>query len=204
MSRWTQARGAANEMDEYAWRRLLERHRSRVQGLCFRILGQAEDAEDACGEAFLRVQKSRDHYDSSRPFAQWILSIASRVAIDRLRRRGLESRLFEPLDPGAGAWEPADVSVSPLEATLAKERRRSLRSAIADLEPRDRAVLTMKYFGYLSYDEIGDALELTRAHVGTLIFRAKTRLRARLASNAGTSVQSPAGNPIGGAEHEVS
>ena len=167
-------------MDDRAWGRLHEEHRSRVYGLCYRILGHAEEAEDACGETLLRAHKSRSQYDPARPFAQWILTIASRVSIDRIRRRSLERRIFEPIDEVAAGWEPAGLDADPLSTTLTSERRAALRSAIVELDDRDRAVLTMKYFADLSYDEIGEALGLNRAHVGTLIFRAKKRLRRSL------------------------
>lgn len=168
-------------MDDQAWGRLHEQHRSRVYGLCYRILGHAEEAEDACGETLLRAHKSRLQYDPARPFAQWILTIASRVSIDRIRRRKLERRIFEPIDEVGAGWEPTGPEADPLSTTLSSERRTTLRSAIAGLEARDRAVLTMKYFADLSYDEIGETLGLNRAHVGTLIFRAKKRLRRSLA-----------------------
>lgn len=169
-------------MDQESWARLQQQHRPRVYGLCYRILGRAEDAEDACGETFVRAERSRDRYDPNRPFTQWIFSIAARVAIDRGRRRSLETRLFDSLEGAPKGWEPTEAAASPLETALARERQLSVRTAIAELAERDRAVLSMKYYADLSYDEIGEALGLSRAHVGTLIFRAKHRLRRRLAS----------------------
>ncbi len=167
-------------MDDRAWGRLQESHRPRVFGLCRRILGGIEDAEDACGETFVRAERFRKRYDPSRPFAQWILSIASRISIDRLRRRGLERRIFDAAEDKPAGWEPAEAAPNPLEAALAGERRAALENALAGLEHRDRAALTMKYYAELSYEQIGEVLGLSRAHVGSLIYRAKRRLRQSL------------------------
>lgn len=149
-------------MDERAWDNLYQTHRSRVYGLCLRILGDSREAEDACGEAFLRAHQARKDYDSSRPFTPWILTIASRISIDHLRRRELEYRLFGSFDEEPPGWEPVSVLDGPLQAVLERERATSLRAAMARLGTRDRAVLTLKYYAELGYDEIGDILGLSR------------------------------------------
>ena len=58
-----------------------------MYNLCFRMLGESGEAEDATQETFLRVYKNLSRYDTTRPFKTWILSIASNHSIDRLRKR---------------------------------------------------------------------------------------------------------------------
>jgi len=67
----------------------------RVFGLCRRLLGSAEAAEDATSEVFLRAQRNLRSYDLGLPFAPWLFGIASHYCLDQLRRRRAEQRLFE-------------------------------------------------------------------------------------------------------------
>src|SRR4051812_23908198 len=55
---------------------LIERFQGQVFGLCFRMLGQRQDAEDMCQETFVRAVRSLDSFELERPFEPWLLSIA--------------------------------------------------------------------------------------------------------------------------------
>jgi RNA polymerase sigma-70 factor (ECF subfamily) len=76
----------AQKGDPQAFNQLLELHQRHVYNLCYRMLGNAEDAEDAAQETFLRAYKSIQRYDTSRPFSTWLLSIAAHYCIDQMRR----------------------------------------------------------------------------------------------------------------------
>ena len=166
-----------------AWFDDLYRQSSRrVLGLCLRMLRSREEAEDASAEAFLKAHRARRRYDRSRPFASWILTIASRVCLDRLRRRRLERRLFAP--PVEEPAEPPARADGQLKRLLVGERKRHVRRAIAALPERYRQVLVMRYYGELAYDDIGEALGLKRNHVAVLIHRAKQRLRQAMTAGA--------------------
>ena len=133
-------------------------------------------------EAFLKAHRARERYDRERPFGGWILTIASRVCLDRLRRRRHERRLFAaPVEEPA---EPPARADGQLNRLLVGERRRRVRRAIAGLPERYRQVLVMRYYGELAYEEIAAGLDLKRNHVAVLIHRAKQRLRQALAAGA--------------------
>ncbi|MBI4465921.1 MAG: sigma-70 family RNA polymerase sigma factor [Acidobacteria bacterium] len=152
----------------------------RVFGLCRHLLGSTESAEDATSEVFLRAQRAMSSYDSALPFSRWLLAIAANHCVDLLRRRRLETQLFAPEE--AELPEPAGPGPSPLTAVLAGEKAAVVRSAIERLPERYRAPLVLRYYGDLSYDEIGATLRLPRSQVATLIFRAKKELRRTLAA----------------------
>ena len=76
---------------------LFRAYRSDVLRLCRRMLGE-NGASDAASEVFLRAQRALASYDSKRPFRPWLLGIASHYCIDQLRRRALETRLFDSAD----------------------------------------------------------------------------------------------------------
>ncbi len=161
---------------------LYEQSASRVFGLCLRLLGSPAEAEDAAGEACLKACRAHADFEPGRPFASWILTIAGRVCIDRLRRRRLERRWF-PRDLD-GAPEAPARDPGPLARLLTVERQRQVRRRIAELPERYRLVLVLRYYADLPYAEIAALLGLERNHVAVLIHRAKLRLRAALDAGA--------------------
>jgi RNA polymerase sigma-70 factor (ECF subfamily) len=150
----------------------------RVLGLCRYLLGSETQAEDAASEVFTRLPRAMNSYDSSLPFPRWLMSVTSHYCVDLLRKRNVERRLFGPAE--ADAPEPIAATLSPLQELLTTEARDEVRSAVAALPERYRLPLTLRYYNEMSYDEIAGTLELARAHVATLIFRAKKELRRTL------------------------
>ena len=105
----------AQQGDEKAFTVLVETYQKPVYNLCYRMLGEAEAAEDAAQETFLKVYQNLVRYDRARPFPTWLLSIAAHDCIDRLRRRrffsfrsdGKEGQIDLP-DPYAAEPENED------------------------------------------------------------------------------------------------
>ena len=155
---------------------IYERHHARVLRLCRYLLNSSDAAEDAAHEAFVRAQRKYATYDPSQPMSSWLLGIASHYCIDVLRRRGLESRIFESDD--SGDRQPDSGARNPLSEMLAFERGDAVRKALSELPDRFRIPLVLAYYNELSYDEIAAALSLKRATVATLIFRGKQKMRA--------------------------
>ena len=154
-----------------------------VVRLCTHLLGSADEAEDAASEAFLRARRALDGYDGARPFRPWLLSIAAHHAIDRLRRRATEKRLFDPAAPDADAT--AAPGMSPLHLEMNAERGRQVRAAVDALPDRYRAPLVLRYYADLDYAAIAAQLDISRAQVATLLFRGRQRLRALLQDAGG-------------------
>ena len=180
-------------MDEDAGRAGIERARSGdseafgaafrlyqpdVRRLCRRLLGDEAAAEDAVGEAFLRAQQRLASYDESRPFRSWLFGIAAHHCVDLLRRRSAEKRLFE--DRGVDPADLADRGPSPLHEVMRAEERAAVLTAIDALPLKYRLPLVLRHFADLDYAAIGELLGVSRNQVGTLVFRAKRRLRSDL------------------------
>ena len=164
--------------DREAFAALYGAHAEPVARLCRRLLDSEEEAEDARSEVFLRAREAIASYDPRRPFRSWLLAIASHHCIDRLRRRALEGRLFEPADLAEDTLP--ESGPTPLGSALLRERREQLLAALDALAPRQRAPLVLRYFAELSYDEIAALLGVSTREVGVLLFRAKLRLREGL------------------------
>lgn len=150
----------------------------RVFGLCRRLLGSGEAAEDATSEVFLRAQRNLRSYDLGLPFAPWLFGIASHYCLDQLRRRRAEQRLFDAPDRGVEA--AADEMDSPLRSLLLTHEREVLRATIAALPERERVLLTLRYDAEMTYDQIASATGLEKSHVGVILYRAKKELRRAL------------------------
>jgi RNA polymerase sigma-70 factor (ECF subfamily) len=161
---------------------LYREHDAAVARLCRRMLGTGPAAEDAAHEVFLRGQRGLDGYDPAHPFRPWILAIAGHHCIDQLRRRRTEWRLFDAADLDAA--DLADSAPSPLGEALRTERRAEVHAAIDALPLKLRLPLVLRYFNELDYDGIAELLHVTRNQVGTLLFRARRRLRDQLAGGA--------------------
>jgi RNA polymerase sigma factor (sigma-70 family) len=122
--------------------RFYDAHREEVFALLARRLGR-QPAEDAFQETFLRALRAYDRLDHGEHLRAWVLTIASRVAIDTVRRRRPE-----PL-----AAEPVSRDERPVLAQL---------EHLADeLPPTERAVVLLRYGFDLDYDDIAEALGST-------------------------------------------
>ena len=165
----TQWLSLAQKGDPQAFSELVEAYQKPVYNLCYRMLGTAEDAEDASQETFLRAYKSMKRYDSNRPFSTWLLSIAAHYCIDQIRRRRLSIVSIEELPV------PDVPDTSPgLETTVSSnEERRRIRKLLDTLAPTDRAAVIMYYWYDFSYDEICQALSLTMSAVKSRLHRAR-------------------------------
>ena len=81
----------AQKGDDEAFTNLVEMYQKPVYNLCYRMLGDAEGAEDAAQETFLKAYQNLARYDVERSFATWLLSIAAHHCIDKLRRKRFSS-----------------------------------------------------------------------------------------------------------------
>jgi RNA polymerase sigma-70 factor (ECF subfamily) len=164
--------------DREAYGLLVRHHEPDVLGLCRRMLGSIPESEDAAQESFARAYSALASYDPARPFQRWLLAIAAHCAIDALRRRRREARLFdgEAIDADASA----DSGPSPLQHGLASEQRRQLLAVIETQPDLYRAPLVLRYYADLDYGEIAELLGVSRNQVATLLFRARRRLREAL------------------------
>lgn len=152
-----------------AFTRLVEQFERPVYNLCYRMLGNAEDAEDAAQETFLRAYQAIRRYDTERSFCTWLLSIAAHYCIDVIRRRRYPTISLEDLAV------PDIPEIAPgMDAKLSlKEEQRKIRDLLHLLDPVDRAAVVMYYWYDFSYEEICQALSLTSSAVKSRLHRAR-------------------------------
>ena len=174
--------------DKASFARLVERHKTSVFGLCYRLVGTTEEARDAAQEAFVRAYTSIRAFDARQPFGAWVLRIARNHCIDLLRRRRPMLALVPEgrgEDPEPGVLpEPADhFAMGGEQAVQEIEAQRDLDSAVASLPPRYREVIALFHIQHKSYAEIAEALNVPMGTVMTWLHRARKELKSKLAEH---------------------
>ncbi len=165
----------AQQGSDEAFTRLVEAYQTHVYNLCHRMLGEAESAEDASQETFLRAYQHLHRYDCNRPFATWLLSIAAHYCIDRLRRQRLPILSLER-QRGENGPEWPDGNMLPEDEMVYSEQRHRVQNLLTRLEPTDRAAIILRYWHEASEAEIAQALNLTVSAVKSRLHRARRRL----------------------------
>jgi RNA polymerase sigma-70 factor, ECF subfamily len=160
-----------------ACRALVERYQRPVFALLHRMMGAArrDRVEDLAQETFLSVFRSLGQFAPLGParLSSWILTIASRRAIDELRRGGEATAALE-----------GDLVVSPARADDRARRRdlgRRVERAVGELAPEYRAAFLLREMHGLEYAEIARALSIDLGTVKSRLARARAALRASLA-----------------------
>jgi RNA polymerase sigma-70 factor (ECF subfamily) len=171
----------ALEGAEAAFAELLAKYRRQVYTLALKMLGQAEDAEDASQDAFIRAFQSLESCDPSRPFARWIYRITYNLCVDRFRRRKLVAVPFEQsIDEEGRPREYADTGPGPDALYEGTDAERRISDLLASLPPRYRAVVVLRHQQELSYEEIAEVMSLPLGTVKARIHRAHNMLKKAL------------------------
>lgn len=169
---WLQS---AQRGDEDAFAKLIEMYQTPVYNLCYRMLGEPQEAEDAAQETFWRAYQALKRYDPQRSFITWLLSIAAHYCIDQQRRRKLPA--FS-IDLVSEEFIPEHVP-DPEQSVSQMEQDRLLHQMLEGLNPQDRAAIILRYGYDFSEEEICQALSLTISAVKSRLHRARRALAER-------------------------
>jgi RNA polymerase sigma-70 factor (ECF subfamily) len=168
----------AQRGDEDAYFYLVEVYQKPVYNLCFRMLGDGFEAEDAAQEAFMRAYRHIKRYDNERKFSTWLLSIASNYCIDLIRKR----KFYQvPLDEAETSPEDAYETPEPEARAILNEEQSAVQRLLRTLQPADRAVVVLFYWYDCSYEEIASILSLSIPAVKSRMHRSKRSLALALA-----------------------
>ncbi len=156
--------------DQEAFSSLVEKYKDPVFNVAYRMLGNPTEAEDVAQEAFVRAYTQLHTYKEAHRFSTWLLSIASHLSIDQLRRRRF---LALPLENVPFLEWIADVGPGPEQSALRHETADDMQRILDTLPVKYRAVLLLRYWHDFSYEEIAQTLELTPALVKARLHRAR-------------------------------
>jgi RNA polymerase sigma factor (sigma-70 family) len=170
-------RRAVDKQDQAAYAELLDRYKESVYFLLLKMVNNKDDAEDLTIEAFGKAFKNIAQYTPNFAFSTWLFRIATNNCIDFIRKkRAVTLSLDKNFTNDEGGEMTMDVrsdTPDPEENLIRKQKTLLMRSLVEKLKPRYRALVEMRYFQELSYEEIAEQLDLPLGTVKAQLFRAR-------------------------------
>ncbi len=167
---------------------LVLRHKDRIYNLCYRLMGDENDAEECAQETFIKVFRSLGQFRLESSFSTWLYTIA--VNTCKNKRNSAEHRFWKRIlrigprpeeeDDVPPDFEIEDAAPSVLEQITEHERNSLLQEAIDSLPQDQRTVIVLRHIEELSYEEI---CSITGLNLGTLkskLARARMQLQKKL------------------------
>lgn len=176
---WAILMAHAQAGDAGAYRRLLEEITPYLRSLAWRQLRNRHDVEDTVQDVLLTVHSIRYTYDPTRPFAPWLVTIANRRLVDRLRRQGRSVRRESPLtvEHETFAAEEANIDEDVIN-------RRSLYEAVQKLPDGQRQAIQLLKLGEMSLKEASASTGLSVTALKVATHRALKNLRKLLSDGS--------------------
>jgi RNA polymerase sigma-70 factor (ECF subfamily) len=166
--------------DDRAFRELFGRYAAVAHAMAFRVVRQAQLAEEIVQEAFLAVWRNPEGYDQARGSVRsWLMGTVHHRAVDAVRREQAQRRRTEQAATHADGLvdDPIDDVVSAIDRP---EERRVVRRALAELPEEQREVIERMYFDGLSQSQIAERAGIPLGTVKSRTLLGMRRLRARL------------------------
>lgn len=154
------------EGDTAAFETLITRHERVLFRVALRMLGDFADAADATQSTFIKVYEKLGTFDPRFRFFSWIYRILLNECLNMRRSR----HSHEEVTPDLAGDTP------PLDALETAERRKRVQQALLDLPAEHRAVVVLRHFGELSYDDIAGTLGIPAKTVKSRLYSARQRL----------------------------
>jgi RNA polymerase sigma-70 factor (ECF subfamily) len=155
-----------------------ERHRARLFGIAYRMLGSVTDAEDVLQDAYLRWHRA--DAPAVLNAEAWLVAVTTRLSIDRLRVAATERERY------VGSWLPEPIatgaeSITDRNVELASDLSMAFLVLLERLAPEERAALLLRDVFDSGYDEIARVLEKSESACRQMVHRARTRVRGERA-----------------------
>ena len=168
--------------DLEAFETLVTRHQHSVVGTAAKMLGGAADAEDIGQQVFVRVWKHAARYQPSAKFTTWLMTITRNLVFNELRRRRRSQQVSMDADEGDTIRHQFvdEQAAPPSEEILDSELQEAIDAAIASLPETQRLAIVLRRYESMPYEEIAEVLKTSVPAVKSILFRARTELKARL------------------------
>lgn len=166
----------AKEGDQAAFEAIFQRYERQIYGFIYRMMSNAEDANDLTQECFIRAYKALPQTSEDLNVSAWLHRIASNACLDVLRRRQRirwlpwESHKHEQLLHG----KPID---DPERNVISGETREFVQAVLSQMTPRNRLALVLREFEGMSCEDIGQVMGLSRSAVKSVLFRGREEFR---------------------------
>lgn len=176
----------AGRGDECAFEALVKAHQNMVYNLCLRMIGDREEAFDLSQETFIKAWHAISLFQGDSKFTTWLSRIASNTCIDHLRKQKRRKTIsLTSLDDEETPIEHeiADCSKDPAYLAQLAEDHALVREAFLGLPKQDRLILSLRAIEDMSYQEIGEVMDLKAGTVKSKLSRAREKIRQSLDGN---------------------
>ncbi|QFT90741.1 ECF RNA polymerase sigma factor SigW [Bacillus sp. THAF10] len=163
--------------NKQAYSFIINRYKNRLYAVILRMVKNPDDAQDLVQECFIKAYEQLAKYDQKGSFPGWLYRVSVNHCMDYFRKKKLEMVEFSE-DHGG-------VNVTPEIAYLQKEKYMHLEKLLAHLSKEDRLIILLKYTKDLTYEEIGQLLEIPVQSVANKIHRAKKKMREKMEQKEG-------------------
>ena len=175
----------AQKGDQAAFRRLVERHQRRAFAIAMGLVRDENDARELVQDAFLRVYKGLGTFQGSSSFFTWLYRIVTNLAIDLMRKPG---RRDQELADSHSTEDDADFPLvaridgaDPLDVVRRREIAARIQTALDALPPYHRGVILMREVEGMSYEEMAEAMGVSKGTIMSRLFHARQKLQRALA-----------------------
>ncbi len=166
--------------DEEAFKHLFDKYHQDIFNLCFRMLHDAQEAEDITQEVFLKVFLNIKKFRGESKVSTWLFRITVNLCLNHLRWKKYTRFLSLDFLLEKGKQEAQEQERGPLEKLTCKEERILVENAVDSLPKNQRIAVILHHYMDFSYKEISETMGLSVASVRSLLFRAKHHLQKKL------------------------
>jgi len=171
---------ARTKKDEKAYAELMEKYRESIYYMMYKMVKNADDADDLTIEAFGKAFNRLHQYTPKFAFSTWLFRIATNNCIDFIRKKKMTTLSIDKgLSDNEGRIMTIDIQESdpnPEEKIIIKQKIRIMREIVERLKPRFRELIVLRYFREYSYEEIAEETDLPLGTVKAQLFRAREQL----------------------------
>jgi RNA polymerase sigma-70 factor (ECF subfamily) len=171
--------------DKRAFRELVERHQRRAFAIALALVRDENDAREVVQEAFLRVYRGIDSFHGGSSFFTWLYRIVTNLSIDLMRK---PARRDQELDESREISDELDIPLlaridgaDPADVVRRGEIRRRIQSALDALPAYHRGVIVMREVEGMSYEEMAQAMGVSKGTIMSRLFHARQKLQRALA-----------------------
>jgi len=175
----------AQDGDRRAFRELVERHERKAFAVAIGLVRHEQDAREIVQEAFIRVHRNLGKFEGSSSFFTWLYRIVKNLAIDYMRKPA--RRESEPLDDpnlvDGGAHLPFISRIDgadPNDVVKRREIAARIQEALDALPPYHRAVIIMREVEGMSYQQMAEAMDVSKGTIMSRLFHARQKLQKAL------------------------
>lgn len=165
--------------DKQAYAHIIDNYKNQLYATILRMTKNPQDAQDLVQDAFIKVYRNLEKYDASGSFSSWLYRVAINHCMDEFRKKRYsmtqieidEERVVEPNHPEL--------------VFLKKEKSRQLERLIGTLPEDERLIILLRYVNEISYEEIGEVMDMPLSTVRNKLHRAKKKMRETVKREGG-------------------